>query len=219
LSGCGPYRKQRHAGRLKPPPWKVNSLRLSDEIINEFNKAFKKARVSGEPEPTAMVLATSDGQGRVTSRTVLLKALDEDGFVFFTNTNSRKGRQLAICPRAAATFLWKASGVQVQLVGSVSRVSDEAADAYFATRDRGSQIGAWASNQSEPLDSRETLLQRVKEVEQQYEGGEVQRPPFWTGYVLSPETVEFWTQREFRLHDRFLYSLQNGVWSKQRLNP
>jgi pyridoxamine 5'-phosphate oxidase len=194
-------------------------LRLSDEIINEFNKAFKKARVSGEPEPTAMVLATSDGQGRVTSRTVLLKALDEDGFVFFTNTNSRKGRQLAICPRAAATFLWKASGVQVQLVGSVSRVSDEAADAYFATRDRGSQIGAWASNQSEPLDSRETLLQRVKEVEQQYEGGEVQRPPFWTGYVLSPETVEFWTQREFRLHDRFLYSLQNGVWSKQRLNP
>jgi pyridoxamine 5'-phosphate oxidase len=194
-------------------------LGLSNEIIDEFNMAFKKARVSGEPEPTAMVLATSDGQGRVTSRTVLLKAFDEDGFVFFTNTNSRKGRQLAICPRAAATFLWKASGVQVQLVGSVLQVSDEAADAYFATRDRGSQIGAWASHQSEPLDSRETLLQRVKEVEQQYEGGEVPRPPYWTGYVLSPETVEFWTQREFRLHDRFLYSLQDGVWSKQRLNP
>jgi len=194
-------------------------LGLSNEIIDEFNKAFKKARVSGEPEPTAMVLATSDGQGRVTSRTVLLKALDEDGFVFFTNTNSRKGRQLAVCPRAAATFLWKASGVQVQLVGSVSPVSDEAADAYFATRDRGSQIGAWASHQSEPLDSRESLLQRVKEVEQQYEGSEVPRPPYWAGYVLSPETVEFWTQREFRLHDRFLYSLQDGVWSKQRLNP
>ncbi len=166
-----------------------------------------------------MVLATSDGQGMVTSRTVLLKALDQDGFVFFTNNNSQKGRQLAACPRAAATFLWKASGVQVQLVGTVSRVTDEAADAYFATRDRGSQIGAWASRQSTPLDSRETLLRRVKEVEQQYEGREVPRPPWWTGFVLSPESVEFWTQREFRLHDRFLYSLHDGVWSKQRLNP
>jgi len=192
---------------------------LSGEIIGEFNKAFKKARVSGEPEPTAMVLATSDGKGLVTSRTVLLKALDEDGFVFFTNTNSKKGRQLAMCPRAAATFLWKASGVQVQLVGSISQVSDEAADAYFSTRDRGSQIGAWASHQSEPLDSRETLLERVKKLESRYQGQEVPRPEYWTGFVLDPETVEFWTQREFRLHDRFLYSLQDGEWVKQRLNP
>ena len=166
-----------------------------------------------------MVLATSDGRGLVTSRTVLLKALDEDGFVFFTNINSVKGRQLAVCSRAAATFLWKASGCQVQLVGSVMQVSDEAADAYFATRDRGSQIGAWASQQSEPLDSRETLLRRVKELDSQYDGAEIPRPPFWTGYVLSPETVEFWTQREFRLHDRFLYSQEGGKWSKQRLNP
>jgi pyridoxamine 5'-phosphate oxidase len=194
-------------------------MTLSSEIISEFNKAFKKARVSGEAEPTAMVLATSDGKGLVTSRTVLLKALDEDGFVFFTNTRSRKGQQLGQCPRAAATFLWKASGCQVQLVGTVSQVSDEAADAYFSTRDRGSQIGAWASLQSTPLDSREALLQRVKEVENQYEGFEVPRPPHWTGFVLSPETVEFWTQREFRLHDRFLYSRQNGQWTKQRLNP
>jgi pyridoxamine 5'-phosphate oxidase len=192
---------------------------LTGEIIDEFNKAFKNARVCGEPEPTAMVLATSDGHGMVTSRTVLLKALDEDGFVFFTNINSTKGQQLTSCPRAAATFLWKASGVQVQLAGTVSRVSDEAADAYFSTRDRGSQVGAWASHQSEYLDSRETLLQRVREVEQKYEGVEVPRPPYWTGFVLSPETVEFWTQREFRLHDRFQYSLQDGVWSKQRLNP
>ena len=194
-------------------------MALSSEIITEFNKAFKKARVSGEPEPTAMVLATSDGRGLVTSRTVLLKALDEDGFVFFTNINSMKGRQLASCPRAAATFLWKASGCQVQLVGSVTQVSDEAANAYFETRDRGSQIGAWASRQSESLDSRESLLQRVKELEGQYDGAEIPRPPFWTGFVLSPETVEFWTQREFRLHDRFLYSQKNGKWSKQRLNP
>lgn len=194
-------------------------MTLSDEIIQEFNKAFKKARVCGEPEPTAMVLGTSDGKGLVTSRTVLLKALDEDGFVFFTNTQSLKGRQMSQCPRASATFLWKASGCQVQLVGTVQQVSEEAADAYFSTRDRGSQIGAWASDQSQPLDSRETLLERVRELEQRYEGVEVPRPPHWTGFVLSPETVEFWTQREFRLHDRFLWSQQNGRWTKQRLNP
>ena len=192
---------------------------LSQEIIEQFNKAFKKARVSGEPEPTAMVLATSDCKGLVTSRTVLLKALDENGFVFFTNTLSMKGRQLAECPRAAATFLWKASGCQVQLVGSVKQVSDEEADAYFATRDRGSQIGAWASRQSEPLDSRETLVQRANDLERKYEGTDVPRPPHWTGYVLGPESVEFWTQREFRLHDRILYTLEDGAWKKQRLNP
>ena len=194
-------------------------MKLSREIIDDFNKAFKKARVAGEPEPTAMVLATSDGKGLVTSRTVLLKALDEDGFVFFTNVNSTKGRQLSACPRASATFLWKASGCQVQLVGTVTQVSDEAADAYFATRDRGSQIGAWASAQSAPLDSRETLLGKVRELEEQYADQEVPRPPFWTGYTLNPERVEFWWQREFRLHDRFLYAFENGQWSKQRLNP
>ena len=192
---------------------------MSQEIIEEFNKAFKKARVSGEPEPTAMVLATSDCKGLVTSRTVLLKALDENGFVFFTNTLSLKGKQLAVCPRAAATFLWKASGCQVQLVGMVKQVSDGEADAYFATRDRGSQIGAWASRQSDPLDSRETLIQRANDLEKKYEGTDVPRPPHWTGYVLSPESVEFWTQREFRLHDRFLYTLEGEAWQKQRLNP
>lgn len=194
-------------------------MSLSREIIDEFNKAFKKARVCGEQEPTAMVLATSDGEGLVTSRTVLLKALDENGFVFFSNMNSTKGRQLAACPRAAATFLWKASGCQVQLVGTVQRVSDEAVDAYFSTRDRGSQIGAWASDQSAPLDSRETLLQRVRELEQKYAGQEVPRPPYWVGYVLSPERVEFWWQREFRLHDRFRYTLEQGRWVTQRLYP
>jgi pyridoxamine 5'-phosphate oxidase len=194
-------------------------MSLSQEIIDEFNKAFKKAREAGETEPTAMVLATSDGKGLVTSRTVLLKALDEDGFVFFTNINSTKGRQLAACPRASATFLWKASGCQVQLTGTVSRVSDEAADAYFATRDRGSQIGAWASTQSAPLDSRDSLLRRVREVEEQYAGREVPRPPFWVGFTLSPERVEFWWSREFRLHDRFQYTLEGGRWVKQRLYP
>jgi pyridoxamine 5'-phosphate oxidase len=194
-------------------------MSLSPEIIEEFNKRFKNARVCGEPEPTAMVLATSDGQGLVTSRTVLLKALDENGFVFFTNIMSTKGRQIKLCPRASATFLWKASGCQVQLVGEVRKVSDAEADAYFSTRDRGSQIGAWASHQSDPLDSRETLIKRVQALEEKYKDVDVPRPAHWTGYVLSPETVEFWTQREFRLHDRFLYTLEQGNWKMQRLNP
>jgi len=192
---------------------------LSDEIIAEFNRFFKRARECGEQEPTAMVLATSDGAGRVTSRTVLLKALDENGFVFFTNVNSTKGRQLRQCPRASATFLWKASGCQVQLVGAVEQVSDEAADAYFSTRDRGSQIGAWASDQSAPLESREALMERVRQLEQRYEGREVPRPPFWIGFTLQPESVEFWTQREFRLHDRFVYTMRGDDWVRQRLNP
>ncbi len=192
---------------------------LSQEIIEQFNKAFQNAKACGEPEPTAMVLSTSDGKGLVTSRTVLLKALDVDGFVFFTNSNSRKGMQMSICPMAAATFLWKASACQVHLTGTVEQVSDEGADAYFATRDRGSQLGAWASRQSEPLDSRETLIQRVSDLEAEYEGKEIPRPPHWTGYVLSPESVEFWHQRDFRLHDRFLYTIDEGVWKKQRLNP
>ena len=194
-------------------------MRLNDEIISEFNRFFKRARECGEQEPTAMILATSDGAGLVTSRTVLLKALDEDGFVFFTNTNSTKGRQLRECPRASATFLWKASGCQVQVVGTVSQVSDEAADAYFSTRDRNSQVGGWASDQSAPLESREALMERVRSLEQTYAGREVPRPPYWTGFTLHPESVEFWTQREFRLHDRFVYKPRDGAWVRQRLNP
>ena len=192
---------------------------LSQEIIDRFTQAMHAARVAGEPEPTAMVLATSDGRGLVTTRTVLLKALDRGGFVFFTNTESQKGRQLESCPRAAATFLWKAIENQVQLVGSVSPVKPEEADAYFSTRDRGSQVGAWASLQSRPLESRETLEQRVREFEQKSQGRDIPRPPYWSGYRLHPETVEFWQGRKFRLHDRFKYSQEDGQWVVHRLYP
>lgn len=192
---------------------------LSQEIIDRFNKDMHAARVAGEPEPTAMVLATSDGHGLVTSRTVLLKALDCSGFVFFTNLESRKGRQLTASPRAAATFLWKFIETQVQLVGHAELVSDEEADAYFATRDRGSQIGAWASEQSRLLDSRETLEKRARDLEVAYRGRDIPRPPFWSGYRLRPDTVEFWKGRPFRLHDRFLYTQQDGRWVIQRLYP
>ena len=192
---------------------------LNQEIIDRFNHTLHAARVAGEPEPTAMVLATSDEHGLVTSRAVLLKALDREGFVFFTNTESRKGQQLQANPKAAATFLWKTIESQVQLVGDVNRVTDDEADAYFATRDRGSQVGAWASLQSRPLDSRETLERRVRDYEAKFQDKDIPRPTYWTGYRLQPATVEFWQGRKFRLHDRFKYSQQNGQWVMQRLYP
>jgi len=194
-------------------------LPLSDTIIQRFNRAFHEARVAGEVEPTAMVLASSDSAGRLSTRTVLLKALDADGFVFFTNLESNKGRQLLAHPRAAATFFWKSTYCQVQLQADIEQVSDEEADAYFVTRDRGSQIGAWASLQSRPLESRDLLLQRVAEFEQEYAGADVPRPSYWSGFRLKPDVVEFWHGREFRLHDRFRYVQLDDEWRELRLYP
>ena len=197
----------------------MTAVDLSQEIIDRFNRAMNAARIVGEPEATAMVLATSDGHGLVSSRTVLLKALDGKGFTFFTNTDSRKAQQLKVNPRAAATFLWKSTESQVQIVGLVTPITDEEADAYFETRDRGSQLGAWASLQSQPLDSRETLERRVQEFEEKYQDGDVPRPPFWSGYRLQPETIEFWQGQKFRLHDRFKYSHDGVQWQMKRLYP
>lgn len=197
----------------------MSKLPLSDSIIQRFNKALHEARIAGEVEPTAMVLATMDGGNQISTRTVLLKALDENGFVFFTNLDSFKGKQLMSCPRAAATFFWKSTYCQVQLQGDAEQVSDDEADAYFSTRDRGSQVGAWASLQSSPLESRELLLKRVAEFEEKFAGTEVPRPPNWSGFRLKPEIVEFWHGREFRLHDRFRYLQCENEWREQRLFP
>jgi pyridoxamine 5'-phosphate oxidase len=197
----------------------MSNLPLNDSIIQRFNKALHEARIAGEVEPTAMVLATTDGAGQLSTRTVLLKALDEHGFVFFTNLDSFKGKQLKACPRAAATFFWKSTYCQVQLQGDIEQVSNDEADAYFSTRDRGSQVGAWASLQSSPLESREMLLNRVAEFEARFAGTEVPRPPNWSGFRLKPEVVEFWQGREFRLHDRFRYQQIENEWREQRLFP
>ena len=197
----------------------MSRLPLTEPIIQRFNQALHAARIAGEVEPTAMVLATSDGAGQISARTVLLKALDEDGFVFFTNLESFKGRQLLASPRAAATFFWKSTFCQVQLQGDIAQVTDEEADAYFSTRDRGSQIGAWASLQSRPLQSRELLLERVAEFEQKFAGLEVPRPDYWSGFRLMPDVVEFWHGAEFRLHDRFRYTQFDHEWREQRLYP
>lgn len=197
----------------------IPPIPLSEAIIQRFNCALDEAQAAGEPEPTAMVLASADAAGRPSSRTVLLKAHDENGFVFFTNLESFKGRQLLANPRAAATFLWKTIYCQVQLQGDISQVPDAQADAYFATRDRGSQIGAWASLQSRPLESRELLLQRVAEFEAKFAGQDVPRPAYWSGFRLAPDVVEFWHGSEYRLHDRFRYLPEGGEWRMHRLFP
>jgi pyridoxamine 5'-phosphate oxidase len=197
----------------------VKTLELSQEIIERFNQAIHAARIAGEPEVTAMVLATGDGSGFISSRTVLLKSLDAQGFVFFTNLESNKGKQLKDSPQAAATFLWKNSETQVQIAGRTELIADVEADAYFETRDRGAQLGAWASLQSQVLDSRETLEQRVKQFDSQYEGKPVPRPPHWSGFRLKATSIEFWHGRKFRLHDRFKYVQQDGQWIIERLYP
>ena len=192
---------------------------LNDEILQRFKQSMDAAVAAGEPEPTAMVLATVDGEQNLSTRTVLLKGLDERGFVFYTNTLSIKGRQLGAVPHAAITFLWKSTQSQVHASGAVERVSEAEADAYFASRDRASQVGAWASRQSQPLESREVLEGRVAEFEKRFEGRDVSRPPHWSGYRIKPEMVEFWQGQAARLHDRFRYELQDGAWQLQRLYP
>lgn len=170
-------------------------------------------------EPTAMSLATVNEHGQPSVRIVLLKGHDERGFVFYTNIESHKGRDLRQNPKAALCFYWMTLGKQVRVEGRVEAASDAEADAYFASRHRESQIGAWASKQSHPLDSRDTLMKAVAEHTLKFEGGGVPRPPFWTGWRLVPERIEFWWQGEFRLHHRELYTRSGNGWTVQKLYP
>lgn len=194
---------------------------LYQDALNTFTDLLAQAKQSPDPEPTAMTVATVGRDGRPAARTVLLKAFDERGFVFFTNFSSRKGRQLAANPQAALLFHWKhlREGVQVKIEGTVEPVSAAEADAYFASRPRGSQIGAWASLQSQPLASRELFEQRVADVEKRYEGQDVPRPPHWSGFRVVPERIEFWYGAQFRLHERQCYERIDGAWTQAMLYP
>lgn len=196
-------------------------MKLTDHILDTFRALLAEAEAAGEPEPTAMTLATAFPDDRVSARIVLLKAIDADGFVFYTNTLSLKGRQLAARPRAALLFHFKhlRDGVQVRIEGGVEPVTDSEADAYFATRPRGSQIGAWASLQSGTLDSRATFERRCDEFDARFAGGAVPRPPHWSGYRVLPERVEFWYGVKFRLHDRHLHEWRDGSWHETLLYP
>ncbi|MGK3992560.1 pyridoxamine 5'-phosphate oxidase [Sorangium sp. So ce1024] len=177
-------------------------------------------RQTTEPtDATAMTLATADASGRPSARMVLLKGIDDRGFVFFTNYASRKAADLEANPFAALCIHWAKAAEQIRVEGRVERISDAESDAYFATRPRGSQIGAWASRQSAPLSSRERLIERVREIEARFEGRPVPRPAFWGGYRVVPERIELWRGQESRLHDRVVYLRDGDGWRIERLYP
>jgi pyridoxamine 5'-phosphate oxidase len=171
------------------------------------------------PEPTAMTLATAGNDGQPSARLVLLKAVDERGFVFYTNLRSRKGRELAANPRAALTFHWQPLDVQVRIEGVAEQVDDAEADEYFATRARGSQLGAWASDQSEPITREGDLDARFAEAERRFAGRDVPRPPHWSGYRVIPQRIEFWRSRPSRLHERRLFERDGERWRETVLYP
>ncbi|MBS7543354.1 pyridoxamine 5'-phosphate oxidase [Ancylobacter oerskovii] len=204
-------------------PLTAGDFTAADEPFALFEQWFAEAQASEPNDPHAMALATVDDDGLPDVRMVLLNAHDSRGFVFFTNTGSAKGRELAAHPKAAAVFHWKSLRRQIRVRGPVEQVSGEEADAYFATRPRLSQIGAWASQQSRPLEGRFALETAIARVTAQYALGSVPRPPHWTGFRIKPVQIEFWHDRPFRLHDRIVFrraAESEGLsWVKTRLYP
>lgn len=192
---------------------------VDPDPIVQFQRWFADARATGDPLPEAMTLATANRAGVPSARMVLLKGVDDSGFVFFTNNESQKGKDLAKNPRAALVFYWGKLGRQVRINGTVSKVTSVESDAYFRSRPLESRLSAAASPQSSVIRDRQLLEARVEELRQQYDG-DVPRPPFWGGYRVAPESIEFWLHRENRLHDRLRYSRQlDGRWKLERLAP
>jgi pyridoxamine 5'-phosphate oxidase len=194
---------------------------MYQEALAAIQALLAEATQSGEPEPTAMTLATVDARGRVSARIVLLKQLDERGAAFYTNYDSDKAAQLSVHAQAALCLHWKKlrDGVQVRIEGAAQRVSAAESDAYFATRPRDSQIGAWASLQSQTLPTRHDLDARIAQFEQRFAGKDVSRPPHWGGYRVVPDCIEIWYGQRARLHDRVRYERADGVWTKKMLYP
>ncbi|MGB6336521.1 MAG: pyridoxamine 5'-phosphate oxidase [Thermoanaerobaculia bacterium] len=187
--------------------------------IQEFLEIFESAKEREVADATRVALATVDSSAHPTVRVVLLKQVDDRGFVFYTNLGSRKARHLDENPNAALCFYWPSIDEQIRVEGVVERVTDEEADAYFASRDRGSKVGAWASRQSRPLDSRRTLIGRYLKYQAKFAARQVPRPDFWGGYRLRPERIEFWHNQAHRLHDRLLYVRESDGWKVERLYP
>ncbi len=201
-----------------PPQLDRSSDPGTDPLVL-FREWLAEATQREPNDPTAMALATVGADGQPSARMVLLKGVDEQGFVFYTNLESQKAADMAANPRASLLFHWKSLRRQVRIEGTVSGVSDAEADAYFASRPRGAQIGAWASRQSRPLESRFALEKRVAEYTAKFGLGSVPRPAFWSGYRVKPERIEFWQDRPFRLHDRLVYTRDRGGWRTDKLYP
>ncbi len=198
----------------------LDETSLRPDPLAQFRGWFEDALAAGLHEPNAMTLATATPGGKPSARVVLLKGFDERGFVFYTNYEGRKGEELGRNPRAALVFYWGELERQVRIEGRASRVPERESDAYYASRPRGSRLGAWASEQSRPVEGREVLESRLRALEREYEGREVPRPPFWGGYRVEPEAVEFWQGRQNRLHDRIVYRRRGaGGWEIERLQP
>jgi pyridoxamine 5'-phosphate oxidase len=207
---------------IEHPVWlTTGDFTAADEPLSLFAAWMKEATESEPRDPNAMALATIGTDGLPDVRMVLMKGFDAQGFVFYTNTASQKGRELKAQPKAALLFYWKTLNRQVRLRGPIETVTDEEADAYFATRPRGAQVGAWASKQSEPLESRLAFEKAIALYAAKFGLGTVPRPPHWSGYRLVPMTIEFWHDRPFRLHDRIEFRRERvgARWSKTRLYP
>jgi len=207
---------------IEHPTWLTEGdFTETTEPFHLFAKWFSDAEKSEPNNPNAMALATVDAEGLPDVRMVLLKGFDEAGFVFYSNNESAKGREMAANPKAAIAFHWKSLDRQIRIRGAVSIVSDAEADAYFATRHRSSQLGAWASKQSSPLESRFAFEKAIALTTAKYVVGTVPRPPYWIGYRVTPTTIEFWHERAFRLHDRIVFARATSTeaWTKTRLYP
>lgn len=200
-------------------PLSSSDFTLADDPLALFETWFAEARASEPRDPNAMALATVDADGLPDVRLVLLKGHDRRGFVFYTNAESAKGREIAGSGKAAMVLYWKSRNRQVRARGAVELVSEDEADAYFASRHRGSRIGAWASQQSRPLASREALQAEVDAVEARFRDKDVPRPPHWRGYRIVPAAIEFWQDRASRLHDRVVFTPAGEGWTRQRLHP
>lgn len=197
----------------------MDDATAESDPVELFSSWFKAAHDAGLYLPESMALATSSRDGKPSVRMVLLKSFDEAGFVFFTNYGSHKSEDLSENPHAALLFYWGVLQRQVRIAGRVEKASDTESDAYFASRDRGSQISAWASKQSEHLGSRAELKTRVREMEKRFKGREIKRPPYWGGYRLKPDRIEFWQGKANRLHDRIIFSKSGDTWSAERYYP